>query len=119
MDSKKSGTEAENYAWHWLIKQGLKPVKRNYLCKMGEIDLILLDSNVLVFTEVRLRKSRFYGGAANSVNYHKQQKIIKTAQHFLMTHSAFQQYDCRFDVIAFEIASESNEPVWYKDAFRL
>lgn len=119
MDKRSIGMDAEEQAWHWLIKQGLKPVKRNYSCKLGEIDLILFDQTTLVFTEVRLRKNLRFGGAANSVDSRKQQKIIRTAQHFLMTHPSYQQVNCRFDVIAFEISSEEMRPVWYKDAFRL
>ncbi len=119
MDRQQRGKDAEDHAWHWLIKQGLKPVTRNYTCKLGEIDLILYDKDTLVFTEVRLRKNKLFGGAANSVDYKKQQKLIRTAQYFLMTHPSFQHVNCRFDVIAFEISSEEMRPLWYKDAFRL
>ncbi|WP_028469795.1 YraN family protein [Neptunomonas japonica] len=119
MDRQTRGKDAETKAWHWLIQQGLKPVTRNYLCKLGEIDLILVDNNTLVFAEVRYRTHKHFGGAANSVTTTKQKKIIRTAQHFLMTHSHFQQHNCRFDVIAYETPSEENKPVWYKDAFRL
>lgn len=119
MDKQTRGKDAEQKAWHWLIKHGLKPVSRNYLCKLGEIDLILLDGATLVFVEVRYRADKRFGGAANSVTANKQRKIIRTAQHFLMTHSQFQQHNCRFDVIAYETPSEENKPMWYKDAFRL
>ncbi len=119
MDKQTRGKDAENKAWHWLIKQGLKPVSRNYLCKLGEIDLILVDGATLVFVEVRYRANKHFGGAANSVTLSKQHKIIRTAQHFLITHSHYQQHNCRFDVIAYETASEENKPIWYKDAFRL
>ena len=119
MDKQARGKDAEKQAWHWLIKQGLRPVTRNYLCKLGEIDLILLDSSTLVFVEVRYRANKSFGGAANSVTSNKQRKIIRTAQHFLMTHAHFQQHNCRFDVIAYETPSEESKPIWYKDAFRL
>jgi putative endonuclease len=119
MDRQTRGKDAEAKAWHWLIQQGLKPVTRNYLCKLGEIDLILVDRDTLVFVEVRYRTHKHFGGAANSVTTIKQKKIIRTAQHFLMTNNHFQQYNCRFDVIAYETPSEENKPIWYKDAFRL
>ncbi|WP_370238782.1 YraN family protein [Neptunomonas phycophila] len=119
MDKRTIGKDVEDRAWHWLIKKGLRPVKRNYFCKMGEIDLILLESNVLVFTEVRYRKNKQFGGAALSVTPNKQNKLIKAAQHFLMTHPSFQNYNCRFDVLAYESSPEDSQPIWYKDAFRL
>ena len=113
------GNEAETSAWHWLIKQGLRPVKRNYRCRLGEIDLILLDKDTLVFIEVRRRKNQQYGGAAQSVTYSKQQKIIKAAQHFLMCNPNYQALAARFDVIAYESAPEETSPIWYKGAFTL
>lgn len=119
MDRQARGKDAEQKAWHWLIQHGLKPVTRNYHCKLGEIDLILLDNSTLVFVEVRYRTDKRFGGAANSVTTSKQRKIIRTAQHFLMIHSSYQQHNCRFDVIAYETPSEENNPIWYKDAFRL
>ncbi|HET6592353.1 MAG TPA: YraN family protein, partial [Xanthomonadales bacterium] len=40
-----------------LRGRGLRPVARNYHCRCGEIDLIMLDASVLVFVEVRYRHS--------------------------------------------------------------
>jgi putative endonuclease len=117
--TQKKGDAAESHAWHWLIQQGLRPVKRNYRCRLGEIDLILLDGDTLAFVEVRRRKNQTFGGAAQSVTYHKQQKIIKTAQHFLMSHPNYQSLAARFDVIAYESAPEEIAPIWYKGAFTL
>jgi putative endonuclease len=117
--TRDKGNEAEQHAWHWLIRQGLRPVQRNYQCRLGEIDLIMLDGDTLTFVEVRRRKSNKYGGAAQSVTYHKQQKIIKAAQHFLMSNQRFQSLAARFDVIAYESAPEEVAPMWYKDAFTL
>lgn len=111
------GQVAEQKAQHWLKAQGLTSVAQNYHCRAGEIDLIMLDNEVLVFIEVRQRSNTGYGGAAASVTTQKQHKITLAAQHFLMKHCEYQQHNCRFDVIAFE-ASHQN-PQWYQDAFRL
>lgn len=112
------GTEAEQNAQKWLQKQGLKLISANYSCRFGEIDLIMLDHQQLVFIEVRLRSNKSYGGAASSVDLKKQQKIITTANHFLMCNKKLAQHCCRFDVIALESISAQSTPVWYKDAFR-
>lgn len=113
------GKEAESQALKWLLSKKLTLIVANYSCRQGEIDLIMQDRDVLVFIEVRLRSNKHFGGAANSVDYKKQQKIAIAAQHFLMCHTKYSQYSCRFDVIAFESISADIQPIWYKDAFRL
>lgn len=112
-----NGKEAEQYAERYLSKQKLKLIERNYRCRMGEIDLIMLDQQTLVFVEVRKRSHREFGGAAASVSYQKQAKIIKTAQMFLSQYPQYQNKICRFDVIAYEYDSAPDKPLWYKDAF--
>ena len=80
---KNTGRDAEKRAAKWLTGQGLSIVERNFHCRQGEIDLILLDQETLVFTEVRWRKHQSYGGALASVDQHKQRRLINAAQHFL------------------------------------
>ena len=71
------------------------------------------DQHTLVFVEVRFRNRSDYGDAAESVDAHKQHKLIATAEHFLQAHSNLQDKPCRFDVV-----SVSPEAVrWIKDAF--
>lgn len=78
---------------------------------MGEIDLILEDCGTLVFVEVRLRRSRHFGGAAASITAHKQGKLIRAAQHYLQQQAA--QPPCRFDAVLLE----GGRMEWIKDAF--
>lgn len=118
MDRRNLGKEAEAHAKQWLVQQGLAFVQQNYHSRYGEIDLIFTDADVLIFIEVRRRSNRDFGGAAASVTPQKQQKILTSAEHFLVRHPAFQHYNCRFDVIAYEASPESGPPLWYKDAFR-
>lgn len=119
MDRQIIGKDAELNAEHFLRKQKLKLLERNYHCRFGEIDLIMLERKVVVFIEVRLRNSKSFGGAAASVTTHKQRKIIKTAQHFLSQNPKFSNNNCRFDVIAYESNAAPTQPLWYKDAFRI
>lgn len=122
MDRQKIGKDAEQDALTFIQQQGLKLVTANYRCRAGEIDLIARDLKTLVFIEVRARSHQQWGGASASVDQRKQRKIIKTAAHFLSSHSAYRNTPCRFDVIAFERMPHSGTgdscPVWYKDAFR-
>lgn len=112
-----TGKDAEKHAETFLKNKKLTLISRNFSCRFGEIDLIMLEKKTLVFIEVRLRRNKSYGGAANSVTTGKQTKIIKTAQLFLSQHTRYQNYICRFDVIAYEYDSAPDNPMWYKDAF--
>ncbi|MBA4502474.1 YraN family protein [Marinobacterium marinum] len=118
MDRNRIGMDAEQQAEHWLLQQGLTLLQRNARCRLGEIDLIMQDHEQIVFVEVRSRSSRQYGGAAASVDWRKQQKLIRAARFMLSRNPHWSRYPCRFDVLAFEGDSESAPPIWYKDAFR-
>lgn len=111
---KTSGEEAEARAEAFLVQNGLVKLERNYRCKLGEIDLIMQHGDTLVFIEVRLRSHQAFANAAESVTIRKQQKIIRTAQHYLQQHKLTDKANCRFDVIAF---GRSGNPDWIKDAF--
>lgn len=99
-DKQGIGSQAEEDALQFLLRNGLNLVDRNYRCRFGEIDLIMQNGDELVFVEVRKRKNMDFGGAAQSVSYAKQSRLIKTAKHFLMKYR--QAPACRFDVIAME-----------------
>ena len=57
IDTKKLGKQAEDFVCHYLQKQKLKLITRNYSCRYGEIDLIMRDKTSLVFVEVRYRQN--------------------------------------------------------------
>lgn len=107
------GSEAENIAAIYLQQQGLIMLERNYQSRYGEIDLIMRDGRTLVFIEVRLRSSAGFGGAVMSITPSKQQKIIKTAEHYLQMHG---NTNCRFDVILMNKASNDGVE-WIPNAF--
>jgi putative endonuclease len=118
-DDKKAqtaGERAEERAEMYLQQQGLITRARNYRCKLGEIDLIMQQDNLLVFVEVRLRTNRYFLSAAESVTHTKQQKLIRTAQRFLQEQHLSDKYACRFDVIAFN-SHEAGSIEWIRDAF--
>jgi len=110
----KPGSQAELLAAQFLQQHGLKLVESNFRCRFGEIDLILRDGETLVFAEVRQRSSSNFGGAAASIDQHKQQRLILTAQHYLTGLSRIPP--CRFDAVLLD-AAENIE--WVKNAFEL
>ncbi|KEA65400.1 putative endonuclease distantly related to archaeal Holliday junction resolvase [Marinobacterium lacunae] len=118
MDRKQSGKDAEKAAERFLNQQGLRTILRNAYCRMGEIDIVMQDQDTIVFVEVRKRKNSRYGGAAQSVDYRKQRKLIQAARYLMIRHPQWDNQPCRFDVIAFDDEPGGKPPAWFRDAFR-
>lgn len=116
--TQQRGHHFEKLALNYLLKRGLEVVEINFSCSCGEIDLILKDSDTLVFTEVRFRKNNSYGGAVASIHLAKQKKIIRTAKFFLLGHGLTEELPCRFDVIGLSLNSAQVEYLWIKNAFQ-
>jgi putative endonuclease len=106
------GQSAEARAESFLNSHGLVSVARNWRCRFGEIDLIMLDGSTRVFVEVRLRSRNDFGGAAASVTAAKQKKLIAAARQYLTTLKTLPP--CRFDVVAL---TGNAAPDWIKNAF--
>ena len=111
-----SGALAEQLAAQYLQRQGLKPLKANYRCPFGEIDLIMQDGETCVFAEVRLRSQTTFGGAAASIDARKQAKLIRTAQHYLATLKHIPP--CRFDAVLMQ-STDIKQIEWIKNAFTI
>lgn len=107
------GKIAEELAAAYLQQQGLTLLASNYHCRFGEIDLIMRDGDEIVFVEVRLRSNTSFGGAGESITSAKRQKLIRTANHYLMQHS---ETPCRFDAVLLNSLSFTGLQ-WIKNAF--
>ena len=113
------GVASERLAAEYLQAQGLVVLARNVRCRVGEIDLVCLDGDVLTIIEVRQRGRAEFGGALASVNRCKQRKIIRATQFFLQRRAQWRAYAMRFDVLALEgLPDRTHRIVWIKDAFR-
>lgn len=109
-----AGDAAEGAAAAYLESHGLRVIARQVRFREGEIDLVCRDGASLVFVEVRLRSSARFGGAAASVTAAKQQRLIRAAQHYLLSHHGSRLPACRFDVVSVQ-ADGTIE--WIPDAF--
>jgi putative endonuclease len=114
IDTRAVGTNAEQVAQRFLAKKGLTSIAQNFRCRLGEIDLIMLDKDCLVFVEVRYRAAKQRIAARLTVNVRKQLKLIKTAATFLARNPRFAQHSVRFDVVAVD----GDTLDWIADAFR-
>lgn len=100
----------------------MRLLERNYRCRAGEIDLLMMEGGTLVLVEVRSRTTAMHGGAAATVGHRKQQRFIRAARHLLLTRTEYRRLPARFDVVAIDAgAPGSTEPVvtWIRDAFRV
>ncbi len=113
---RQQGLAAEEQARRYLEDQGLTLLERNYHCRGGEIDLVMCDGGCLVFVEVRLRRSSRYGSGAESVDWRKQQKLIRAARHYLLARRAGDK-PARFDVVALSGRGTQLEIQWIRNAF--
>jgi putative endonuclease len=111
--SQVVGANAEEAAARFLVSHGLAIVARNYRTRFGEIDLIARDGQTLVFVEVRLRTHAGFGGAAESVDSSKRERIIAAARAYLARMGT--QPPCRFDVVTLDHDSAK----WIPAAFEV
>ncbi len=103
----------------YLQARGLVLLERNLRCKLGEIDLVCLEGAVLALIEVRQRVRADFGGAAGSVTWRKQRKIMRCARYFLQRRPQWRAHRMRFDVLALDgLPDGAQRFVWIKDAFR-
>jgi len=111
------GKSGEKIALRFLKNKKYKIITKNYRLFRGEIDIIAQKSNILVFVEVKTRRSKNFGFPEESVTPSKQQQIKKIAQGFLVKNN-LQDIECRFDVISLSFNDNEKFSVHHiKNAF--
>ena len=97
--TRKAGVEGELQASLALQKKGMQLIGRNIRCKTGEIDLVLIDGEDLVFVEVKNWPAYGRENLEFVINLKKQRRIIETAKYFLNSHREYKYRSIRFDVV--------------------
>jgi putative endonuclease len=92
------GRLGERIACHYLMRRGFDILARRHRTGAGEIDLIALEDDILVFVEVKTRASRQFGDPWEFVDWQKQQRIRRTAEDFIARYNL--QYTYRFDIVS-------------------
>ena len=92
------GVQGEQIAGEYLESQGYTIVCRNFRCRIGELDIVAKKDGYLVFCEVKSRLTKRYGAPMEAVHRSKQQKIVRTAEFFMLT-KGIGDVNVRFDVI--------------------
>lgn len=120
--ARTAGALWETMALKHLEHAGLALVARNFSCRYGELDLVMMDDATIVFVEVRYRRGANAGGAnfgdgIDSISAGKRAKLVRAASAFLATRASFAHRTCRFDVIA--LGGKPDAPIvdWRRNAF--
>lgn len=111
------GAAAEDFVLEILRGEGFRLVERNFRCPGGEIDLVMLTGDELVFVEVRYRAGDAFGDGGESVDRHKQRRLRIAAETWLQKNHDFDFRYCRFDVFSVTGTPSDFEFEWIDDAF--
>jgi len=113
-----TGRQGEEIAADYLKSKGYRILKRNYRCRLGEIDLIAVDRDQLVFVEVRAKSSDRYGLAQESIGNQKKARLRRLAAYYLQAEGQTGR-NCRFDAVAVQFDREGKlvEVEHIEDAF--
>ena len=118
MDKKELGKKGEELALRFLKKRGYRIIEKNYVCKMGEMDIIAKEKDTLAFIEVKTRTSTTFGAPQLAVNSAKQRQLSKVALTYLKA-KQLEDVKARFDVVAILLGLKGAEIELIKDAFDL
>lgn len=109
------GQSAERSARAKLEAAGLATLAQNWSCRVGELDLVMRDGNMIVVVEVRYRKCADFGGALESIDQRKQRRIARAASAWLQRNRR-DDPPVRFDVVTVDGTGRIE---WLRDAFEL
>ncbi len=111
MNKKTIGNLGEHFAQNLIKNKGYSIITNNYHSRFGELDIIAINDNFIVFVEVKTRSENSIGTPAEAVNFKKQSKIIKTAFDFLVKNPC--ELQPRFDII--EIIIRKSDEFFVKE----
>lgn len=102
MQKLVQGKLGEDFAVSYLKRQGFRILTRNFRIRGGEIDIIAIDKDTLVFIEVKTRTSNQFGTPLEAISYFKLKSLVKTAQFYKLQHRNLPEL-MRIDAVSVEI----------------
>lgn len=119
LNNKEFGNMGERLAEQYLLEKDFRVLSRNYRTKIGEIDLIVMKEKLLVFVEVKTRKTKNYGKGFEAVHVKKQQTLRRVADQFVAYGKDFPKTDLsmRFDVIDVFVQGKKHDINHIENAF--
>ena len=113
------GEEAEAQAERHLRSLGWRIVARRWRCRLGELDLVGVDGDTIVFVEVRCRSETRHGRPEETVGPLKQRRLTALARAWLAGRPEAVRLPCRFDVVAVTTGPGGTPQLsHFRDAFR-
>ena len=113
------GRDAEQLAARYLARQGLSLVTSNHRARVGELDLVMREGRTLVIVEVRARHSAQIATPTQTIDRHKQRRIVRATQHFILCNRQYRDWPLRFDVVGITGALDAPQISWLRAAFTL
>lgn len=107
----KKGKEGEEIARKFLIDKGFKLVESNYSNNLGEIDLVMIDKDWLVFVEVKLKIEDKYGTPEEMINKNKLNRIKRIAEGYLLLESPISKNFSKYRIDAVCIVLNENKTI--------
>lgn len=100
MQRRRQGQYGEDIAVQYLLQRGYRIAERNvHVGRIGEIDIVAWDGDVLVFVEVKFRRSLRYGEPEAAITWKKQEALRRAAEGYCFAKEIV-GVECRFDVVA-------------------
>jgi putative endonuclease len=116
MNKKQLGNWGEEAAAEYLIEHGVDIIGKNVRTQNGEIDIIGKKDGVLVFFEVKTRRSNKFGNPEDAVNTRKQEHIVRSAIEYIQSNLDL-DIEWRMDVIAINVDQENKKNIrWFENA---
>lgn len=117
-DRKRLGRWGEKRGEKFLRGKGLRTLARNFACKTGELDLVMVDADgTVVFVEVRTKADESFGPPEESITQPKRARLLRAARYFLATNN-IQDRAFRFDVVTIVLGQTGRAQVkHYESAF--
>jgi len=113
------GRLGENFALRFLEAKNYEPVDKNFRFQRAEIDIIVKkdSENLLVFVEVKTRRSKKFGTPEEGITQKKTEQIYKSAEGFLLKNPQYIDFIKRFDIIAIMIEGKKQTITHFENAF--
>ena len=117
-DREHLGRWGEKRCEKFLKRKGLKTLTRNFSCRTGEIDLVMVDTDsTIVFVEVRTKADSDFASPEDSITTPKKTRLLRTARYFLATNN-IEDRPYRFDIVAIVLSQSAKPKInHYENAF--
>ena len=119
-DRELLGRWGEKRCERYLKRKGLRKLVRNFSCRAGELDLVMVDGDGgIVFVEVKTRAGEDFGPVESAVTFAKKARMKRAARYFLATHK-IEDRPCRFDIVTVVLGQSGPAQIrHYENAFTL